>query len=443
MGLYLEGDLEGARLHYLAALRVDPEFLATWANLAVVLGQMNQLQAAVVCLRKLLAYAPHDSGQLNNLGNMLTRLERYPEARETLMRCVELAPDNPTTWYNLALLSIREHKYREALEHFDRMEALGHTSHTVRNDRAHALLGLGENLPETLALYEALWFSMIHLPPWDFHVPEWQGESLEGKRILFHGEQGYGDTIMTSRFHANLAARGAQVTLGLPADLCDLYAHQGLSVANIFALTPAIMAEFDYHTPMYSAMRWLGVTREQIDPTPYLRAPQTHSSLSRNFNVGICWGSGLRGGEMDWRRRHAPLSLWLSLAELPGVQLYSLQKGPDENEIQALGADAVVIDETRSWRSWYDTAAFVAKLDLVVSVDTAVVHLAGALGKPCIMLAQYNHCWRWWNIDRESALPWYSSVSIIRQGAPGDWSGQLAHVRERLRLRDRALRRAA
>jgi hypothetical protein len=289
---------------------------------------------------------------------------------------------------------------------------------------------------------------MPHLPPWDYHIPEWKGEEIRGKSILFHAEQGLGDSIMTSRFAGDLTDCGAKVTLCLPPELVALFAAQvwpGVSVMSMNDLNANVAAGFDLQSPMYSAMRWLGIEKSSIDPSPYLVAPRiTTEPVSRGtFNIGICWASGTRSRELDWRRRVAPLKHWLQLTEILGVRLYSLQKSPEATEIVDLGAEALITDFTRSFTSFAETAAFMEKLDLVVSVDTAMVHLAGALGKPCWMLSQFSHCWRWWEIALGSARPWYDSVQIIQQTSPGDWAGQLIQVRERLRMRDGALRIAA
>lgn len=435
------GDLEAARIHYLAALGVDRDFLPAMANLAVVLGHQNKLQAAVVYLKKVLVAAPYDGGQLNNLGNMLMRLERYEESRAVLELATAVMPDSPTTWYNLALLVLRSGNNAEAIEYFTKAEALGANGHQLEHDKAHALLAIGYDLKAALALYEARWESMVHLAAWDFHIPEWKGEDLKGKSILFHAEQGFGDTIMVARFAKDLATRSAQVGLCLPPDLCDLFREQdwdGVSVLDMWQLTPEVAQKFDYQSPMYSAMKWLGIEQKDIRPEPYLYPPATCGVKipEDGFKIGICWASGARGNEYDWRRRLAPLQYWLRLAELPNVRLFSLQKGPESGDIADLGAEALIQDDTVHLETWADTASYLDQLDLVISVDTAVVHLAGAMGKSTWMLSQYNHCWRWWNIYQESGKPWYESVSIIRQEKPGAWKEQLDAVYERLRMRE-------
>lgn len=437
-GLELDAiaDYFGARQHYLAALKVDPSFTPALANLAALAGHGIDRQSkrvAVSLLQRLVALNPNDGNQWNNLGTFLMQLEEYDAAENAMDRARELAPDSYTTWHNLGLLYLRTKRPQLGLECLERVEALGRTSHSLTNDKAYAHMSMGE-LEAGLEFYESRWATLLHLPPWDHYIPEWKGESLLDKRILFHAEQGFGDTIMTSRFVAQLVALGAKVTIGVPPALVRLFEHQGwpIEVVDILALPDDAAKRFDYQSPMYSTMRWLGIKLPaDISGKSYLEFPKlpTLQVNSNRLNIGICWASGARGTEMDWRRRVTPLTLWLSLAEIPEVQLWSLQKGAAEDEIATLGAEALIEDPTGKFSDWADTAAFMVKLDLVISVDTAVVHLAGALGKPTLMLSQYANCWRWWNIDGGNGRPWYDSVGIISANNPDDWAAQMSWTR--------------
>lgn len=434
--LFLQGDLNAAKFYYLAALKVDPEFLPAMKNLAVIALQQNKLKVAVTLLRKILTKVSWDGDQWNNLGNALMRLERYDEAREALNKAAKFVPDNSGVWHNLALLEHRLDNWVEALNSLKMVESLGASSPQVTNDRAHMLLAQGDNLAVALETYEARWHTMVHLPPWDFHIPEWKGESLEGKRILVHGEQGFGDTIMCLRFLQDLIGLGATVTVAVPRDLISLVQFQDWTCVTACDITmEGVEIDFDYHSPMYGMMRWLGVERNNIDSRPYLETPVRKFFVPGAFNVGICWASGIRGNEMDWRRRVTSLEDWLPLAEVLGVCLWSLQKGPEVEEIESLGAEPLI--EISPLGSWLDTAALISQLDLVITVDTAVAHLAGALGKPVWMLTQFQHCWRWWNINEGSGRPWYRSMTIIPQKSPGDWKEQLEQCFSNLRALNR------
>lgn len=434
--LQLQGDEEGARLHYLAALHIDPGFCPSLANLAMVLGNQNKLTVAAAIVTRILNMFPNDGGQWNNLGNFLTRLERYSEAEIALNRAAELVPDNIGVWHNLLLLAHRTRRSDLALDYVNQVIRLGGFNPSVQNDRAHILLAIGD-LGRGLVDYEARWHTLLHLEPWDFHIPEWTGQDLTGKSILVHHEQGFGDTIMASRFVLSVRDLGAKVTFGLPVALLRLYEHQdwGIEFIDITKLTQENAREFDFHSPLYSTMRWLGIRRGTISSTPYLTSPElvVPGVIKNVFNVGICWTSGSRGSKFDWRRRISPLEAWLSLTEIPGVLLWSINKDPSaQEEIQTLGAEALIHDQTGSFNDFASAAAFISKLDLVISVDTAVVHLAGAMGKPVWMLNQFTPCWRWWDSDIRAGTPWYENMKIVNQNSPGDWGYQIAECKTRL-----------
>lgn len=434
------GDLEAARFHYLAALRDNPNHVQSLMNLSDILSRKNQIAAAAVIMSKAVELNPKLGTLWSNYGNALTRLERYADARVALVNAVTLAPENSAGWHNLILLALREGNFEEAISTYESLVALGGDNEAVKNDVAHAYLMIGD-LPKALKLYEVRWHILSHLDPWDLRVKEWEGESLVDKRILVHSEQGFGDTIMVSRFVKELAASGARVTFATEPATVRLFEAQewpNVEVCNIFDTSQRDPKEFDFHSPLYSMMRHLGVTKEKICGTPYLSAPPlTVPSVYRSaLNVGICWFSGRRNNQLDWRRRVSPLELWLPLAEVPGVQLWSLCPGEDaQNEIVKLGAESVVLDEVTSFESFAETAAFIDKLDLVVSVDTAVAHLAAAMGKPTWMLSQFTPCWRWWDRVAGTGRPWYDCMSVLLQHQPGDWKSQLEECKLRLSQR--------
>lgn len=433
---HLSGDLESAKMYYRAALEIDPLDARPLLNLVPLLDSNKELSTGLAIARRANALIPDNPTILGYIGNMLFRLGHFADALCMLRRASELGPDNVHVWHNLALCYHRVGEPILAQSSIDRMKALGHYTPAVQNDEAHIKLASSGSLHEALELYENRWESLIHLPPWDFYIQEWKGENLVGKTILVHGEQGMGDTIMTIRFAKILNEFGANVILAVPETLIPLLNVQdwckGFEFVNVgdeVALSE-LAPRVDFHSPMYSVMRHLGVEWPDIHPAPYLAAPRLSTAKvdGRQFNVGICWASGSRGTELDWRQRYIPLDLWLPLAHDPKVQLYSLQMGKEADDIGAISADGLVRNYAARFTDWAATAAFVNKLDLVIAVDTAIIHLSGAMGKPTWMISQYSNCWRWKDIKNGSGRPWYDTVDVFHQKDQNDWSEVMSQV---------------
>jgi hypothetical protein len=269
----------------------------------------------------------------------------------------------------------------------------------------------------------------------------WLGkESLAGKTILLHGEQGFGDMLQFCRYSTLLAELGATVILEVPGALKSLLAGAD-GVAVCVGPTDA-MPEFDYHCPLMSLPLAFNSTLNTVPAqVPYLRGNAEKTLYwreklgpRRKPRIGLVWSGGIRPREPHlWhvnRRRNISLAT-LAVLLRPDMEFYSLQKGElAEAELRefAVGNShgSQLIDLTSELRDFSDTAALVANLDLVVTVDTAVAHLAAALGKPVWILNRFDACWRWL-VDRSDS-PWYPTVKLYRQHRHGDWQGVLRQV---------------
>lgn len=422
---HLKGDAIGAKLHYLAELEVDSKAVPALMNLGQLALDEGHQKVAEVLWRKCLTEDPNSTVLWGNLGMILAQQERFDEADEAMTKALNLGPELTSNWRNAGLLRLRQRRYEEAIACFQKVMSLGDAGHGVKNDLAHAYLAIGE-LHKALELYESRWAMLRHHQVWDYHIKEWTGEDLVGETILVSAEQGFGDTIMTVRFVKTLQEKyDCEVTLCVPKELVTLIKHMGYSVCSFEDIDQDYADCFDYHTPLMSMVRYLEIEVNQIDPAPYIHL--TDTTVKNMTRVGICWASGRRNTEHDWRGRYTSLEDWLDLAAIPDVSLISLQQGPDANDIAKLGAESLVSErEIAGCKDWLDTAKLVASLDCVVTVDTAVAHLAGAMGKFVIMLSQYTNCWRWWNINEGIGLPWYDDLHIVRQETPKDWKGCLA-----------------
>jgi hypothetical protein len=424
-----QGDFVKAQACYEKAISLDPNHLPALANLATVLSAQNKLVAATAILHRVTSQTPNDPDQWLALGNVLMRRNKLVGCMPALCRALELRPENPDVHVNLAAVEYRRRNYEKAEELLNHVLSLGQTHHSTYFDLSHVKLGQGD-LEAGLGLYEYRWHTMVHGPAWDHHIPEWTGEDLTKKHILIHAEQGFGDTIMLSRFISWIRAK--KVTFAVPGTLVMLFKAQTLgnevSVIDLENLPLNASRVYDFHTPMFSMLRWLGATKQDINSKPYLFAPDDGPTVSKTnkFKVGICWASGSHGDKQaNWRRRVTDLETWLPLAEIPDVQLFSLQRDTGTKDIADIGAGGLIVDLMPEVDDWSDTAKLINQLDLVISVDTGVVHLAGALGKPVWMLSQQSPCWRWWNIENGNGLPWYSDFKIFWNQGPNNWSEML------------------
>lgn len=241
------------------------------------------------------------------------------------------------------------------------------------------------------------------IPPGPSTYPEWRGEPLAGKSILVMSEQGFGDQIMLARFARTLRDQGAGVTLACHAPLARLFAPLAEAVVAVTPGERQVVGPHDYWTRYFSLPEHLGVTLETLPAEPYLAA--LDDAPAPTGRVGLAWAASATG----------PLAAQKSLPKEAAD--YFLRQGFVSLQPEATGA-----------RDFADTAAIIAKLDLVISIDTAVAHLAGAMGKPTWVLLPHGADWRWMNERADS--PWYPSARLLRQATPGDWISVLGPIRE-------------
>ena len=277
---------------------------------------------------------------------------------------------------------------------------------------------------------------------WRGCCPTWRRRATwRGRTVLLTHEEGFGDTLQFVRYAPLLAARGARVLLAVPRPLARL-------LAPLAPVVPADgpLPEHDFHCPFFSLPRAFGTTPETIPAvTSYLAADPTLAAAwaarlpprdgARGLRVGLVWAGQARpwlaGFATLDRRRSASLADFAPLAGLAGVTFVSLQAGPPAAEAARPPPEMTLFDPMAEVADFADTAAIVAGLDLVISVDTAVVHLAGALGKPVFLLDRYDNCWRW--LSGRDDSPWYPRLRIFRQERPGDWTGPMRRVAAGLR----------
>jgi Flp pilus assembly protein TadD len=420
------------------AIQLNPNIAQYHANLGAIYAKSNRFNEAIAALQRATQLDPAMAAALYNLGGVFLAMFEFARAIPVLERAISLNPNWPELHNNLgvALRNIGEHQL--ALEVFKR-------SITVQPDFAEGhwnvgltLLTLGD-LADGWKEYEWGRKSPRVNIPRQFAQPRWKGEDLTGKTILLYAELGSGDTIHLIRYAPLVARRGGKVIVecqpGLEKLLRSVDGIQEV-VAQGQPLPP-----FDMQCPMMSLPLEFGTTLETIPANvPYLSPPPDRVAAwrerigdhSNHLNVGLVWAG--RPDHKNDRQRSIRLDQFAPLATVKSVRFYSLQKG------QAAASQAAVpppgmdfIDWTSDLLDFAETAALMANLDLLISVDTSVIHMAGAIGKPVWVLIPFVPDFRWF-LNRTDT-PWYPTMRLFRQPALRDWNSVIADVTSALAQR--------
>jgi Flp pilus assembly protein TadD len=401
------------------------------ANLGMILRRLGKSEAAVASYRRALTLAPDNPNMMSSLGNALRSLGRLTEAEKLQARTVQMAPDQRPLRYNYALTLRDMRKIHEALRILAALHEEQPDDAEVAWDLAITQLQLGE-YGKGFKGYEARW----RLPRNETKLregPQWTGENVAGKRLLLQSEQGFGDALQFARYVPLLAQRGARIVLECLPELKTLFAS--LPGVEEVVLKGGPAPAVDFSVPLLSLPHLFGTTLGSVPAkVPYLQAPAM--TLPRRpgtiLRVGLVWA-----GKATPRDRSWPLPLIASLLDDPRLAFYSLQTGPRAAELAANGLDRLVVDLGPALKDFSATAAAMNALDLIVTIDTAAAHLAGALGRPAYVLLRYVSDWRWHDYREDS--PWYPAMRLFRQPRPDEFAQPVERVREAIkRLADSA-----
>jgi tetratricopeptide (TPR) repeat protein len=407
-----QGQLTGAVTSLRRAAQLDPSKAGVHNNLGGALWRLGRLEDAAVSLREALRLQPQFAEALNNQGNVLRDLGRFDEALASFAQAVRANPLGVDPQWNMALLWL--------------------------------LLG---DLEKGWAQFECRWQfpSFPYSPPRAFAQPRWDGSLLAGRTILLHTEQGLGDSIQFIRFARLLKEQGARVVVESDRPLLRLFTSCP-GIDQLVAQGDPLPAH-DFRSPLMSLPYLLGTRLGTIPAhVPYRSADpglvaQWRDELAtpRGFKIGIAW-QGNPQNPLD-RKRSVPLAEFTPLAAVPGVRLVSLQKGPAREELPTVVPHWPMIDFSARLDEptgpFMDTAAVMKNLDLVVTVDSSIAHLAAALGVPVwVALPKVPH-WCWF-LDREDT-PWYPTMRLFRQERPGEWGSIFQRIAEAVQQRPRAI----
>jgi tetratricopeptide (TPR) repeat protein len=404
LGLALQalGRMDEAAAQYRQALALNPSFAEAHNNLGNVLKAQGALEEAIRCYEHALALHPDYVDAHSNLGLSLQLLGRFEEAAARYTRALALNPEYAHARWNQALLQLLFGDFASGLLNYEWRWQAANKSRILKQ-------------------------------------PQWRGEPLNGARILLDVEQGLGDTLQFLRYLPMVQAAGGSVVLGVPNNLRRLVAE--LPGLAYLGTSGEPMPEFDWHCPLMSLPLAFGTTLETIPgQVPYLTVPADAQRKAaelpwpaRGLRVGIVWaGSPTHLGD---RFRSIPFALLEPLLHVEGAHFFSLQLGQEAAQLAASQAPVTGVvpdltDLAPAITDLADTAALMQHLDLVIAVDTAVLHLAGALGRPAWGMLPFSPDWRWL-LDREDS-PWYPTLRLFRQPQYGDWSAVVEAVRATL-----------
>lgn len=450
-GMYLHtGNVEKAQALAERAIAIQPEFSAAYRTRATAQLRQRDFEGAVESFARLSAMNPENTSFLEEWAVALLNLGRYPEAEAMFVRVLEINPGNVDARCYMAQAIKRQGRFDEALTHLndilagdpayvpalvhagDALQALDDIDAAIARfreairiqpDHAEAHFNLGVSLL-TLGRYEEGWteyswrfrmeaYAAFKLPA---DAPLWDGEPLDGKSILIFAEQGLGDTIQFARYAGMLKAEGATVHAQCAAGIAELIGSiEGITDMYTFEQAAP---EVDFQISMMELPRVFKTDAGSVPNSGgYLRPRRDNILIDDRPAVGLVWQGNTEHTNDAYRS--VPLALFERIAVRDDIRCYSLQVGDAAGQIAALGWQDNIRDLSPQLKSFSDTADAVSKMDMVISVDTSVAHLTGALGVPVWVLLAHLSDWRWGRSSEDSC--WYASMRLFRQNRLGDW----------------------
>lgn len=423
------------------SLRLAPQFPEAHHNRGLALWKLKRPREALGSFDRALTLRPNFPECMTNRGAVLSDLGRYKEALEWFDRALVLRPDDPAALNQRGVALWQLGRDTEAIACFDRSLAQRSDQPEIHCNRAMARHFFGD-IAGAWEDYE--WRTKVHGSR-EFDVPAWRGDQdLTGKTVVLYGEQGFGDSLQFCRYVPCVKSKGARVVVDVRRSLVEIM--RSLSGVDEVVETGTPLPSFDFQCSLMSLPHVLGERQAYFSPaSPYLSANQDRVASwqarlpdSSKLRVGVVWHSGVHRAQPDLLTSNARRDVaFEEFARLnrTDIQFVSLQKGVEaEAELarhgQRLWRGKPPISFSRDIDDFADTAALIMTLDLVITVDTSVAHLAGALGKPVWVMLHCHACWRW--LRDRSDSPWYPTARLFRQQRPGDWRSVIDEVRQAL-----------
>ncbi|MEM7440241.1 MAG: tetratricopeptide repeat-containing glycosyltransferase family protein [Pseudomonadota bacterium] len=415
------GDPDTARILYRRYLTIVPKDAAIWSNLGALFRSEQNYDMAATCQRRALHLDPGNITLLNNAANALYDSGDVEEALAIRQQAIAKDPGNADHYANLAKCLRGLGRHKQAVAELEKGIRIAPEEPELHIQMSFALLALGD-YQKGFTEFEWRWKGDEISPP-DFDFPQWQGEDIEGKTILVSPEQGFGDTVLMARFLAQLLDLGCSVKLLCKTPLRRLFAE--MPGVDGFIDTRDQLAGCDVWAPMMDLPRYLGTTLDTLPAPAHLAIPADSITRAKAIlkpfddvlKIGVLWS-----GSVTYRANHKRSfshRKFLRLATIPGVQLFSLYKGTLTDAFHEDGTSCIIFDAASNDRDFADSAALIQKLDLVITMDSAIAHVSGSLNIPVWNLLHSEAYWLYEPFRDHT--PWYPSMRLIRQPGSGDW----------------------
>ena len=459
VALYKQGKCDKAIEAYQRVIQIQPDFAEAYNNLGMVLKKKGELDAAVQVHHQALRLQPDFAEAHRNLGDILQKQGKYDKAVEAYQRAIQIQPNYAAAYNNLGIAWQKQGKLEQASQIYHKTLVIRPNYPQAYNNLANTLKEQGKLQGAIQAYHKAIEINpsyidahknlgIVLLLQGDFQrgwqeyewrlksddlcianraQTRWDGSSLSGKTILLYAEQGFGDTIQFIRYVHLLVEYDTEIIVECQPELLQLFKNIGAIKKTI--VVGESSPKFDVNASLLSLPRILGTDLNSIPvKSPYLytkSGSHTDLEMCSEYKVGIVWAGILK--HPNDNNRSVELQQFSVLFDVEACQFFSLQVGKRRNDIIRYHYSNTIIDLGGDFSNFSDTAAAILELDLVISVDTAVAHLAGALGKPIWVLLPFMPDWRWL-LEREDT-PWYPTMRLFRQTNTRDWAGVLQKVR--------------
>ena len=427
-----KGDLDQARNFYRAYLQNMPKDAAIWSNLGALFRKQKNYELAMAAQLRALELEPDTLALMNNAANAFYDAGHIDKSLVLRQKTVKLEPDNPDHYVSLGKCYRGLHKLRKARQALSDGIKKFPDFAELHIQLAFVELAQG-HYPKGFKSFDWRWQGdELSLP--DFAFPKWAGEDLKGKTILVTPEQGFGDTVLMARFLPALKKLGCTIKMPVKSPLRRLFSTVEKDVT--FIETKNEMKDCNFWAPMMDLPLYLGTTINTLPAPARLSVPDDAVARARKittpfkdrFKLGIMWS-----GSVTYRANHKRSfdhRRFLEFCDIPDLQMFSLYKGPLLDAYNADGTSAIIIDAAGNDRDFADSAALMQELDLVISMDSAIVHVAGSLGINVWNLLHFEHYWLYEPFPDNT--PWYPSMRLIKQDKSGDWDGLFEQLKTQL-----------